>query len=58
MNEEPAAIRYCDHCGLPLDRCQQLGGEDWHRLWDETVDGLVNALRKRLADEGEEEEEA
>jgi hypothetical protein len=30
--------RYCRHCGLPQARCQELGGEVWHELWDETVD--------------------
>jgi len=44
--------RHCRHCGLPQARCQELGGEVWHELWDETVEGIAggiaNALRERL----------
>ena len=38
--------QYCAQCGLPLPRCNNLGGEEWHRLWDETVEGIADALRQ------------
>ena len=40
--------RYCGHCGLPLARCRELGGEVWHKIWDGTVEGIAGALRKAL----------